>query len=156
MRDYQIEDINKIVELLVGPLLVFTIAAIFIGLALLIVLLIGRIKLFNKAGYAGWKAIIPIYGNYIQDVKISGLHWAFFVAEEIVFFGWVSSIVTIVVKAMSFYNLANKCHEDPIPVSIFGGIFAGIVTTIYGLSNRISYDSSVKVGSCSFFNNLIK
>lgn len=156
MKNYQIEDINKIIELFVGPLLVFTIVIFIICLALFVVLLIGRIKLFKKAGYAGWKAIIPIYGNYIQDVKISGLHWVFFVAEEMIFFGWVSSMITIIIKAMSFYNLAKKCHRDPIPSTIFGGILAGIVTMVYGLSNSISYDSSVNVEKCSFFNNLIK
>lgn len=117
--------------------------------------IIGRIFLFKKCGKAGWKAVIPVYGTYVQDVEIAGIHWAFFIAEEMIFFGWTSVIISGIVKAMSFYNLAKKCHKNPVAPAILGGFFSGILTMVYGYPTSTIYDSNVKVGKCSFFDNIL-
>ena len=47
------------------------------ALAVAIVTIIGMWKLFEKAGYDGWKAIIPFYNSYILT-EISGQNgWMF-------------------------------------------------------------------------------
>lgn len=140
----------------------FIFIVVIVVLAVFTPFIIGRIFLFKKCGKAWWKAIIPVYGTYVQDVEIAGLHWAFFLVEEILIFFptksfyWISSLLTIVVKAMSFYNLAKKCHKDPIAPAILGGIVPGIFTMIYGFSQNTIFDQNVEVGNCSFFDNIIK
>ena len=48
-------------------------------LALVIVVVIGQWKMFEKAGYEGWKAIIPFYNMYILT-EISGQNgWLFLI-----------------------------------------------------------------------------
>ena len=51
-----------------------------ITLAIWILLIVARWKVFTKAGEAGWKSIIPIYADYIQwriGWKKTGLFWAY-------------------------------------------------------------------------------
>lgn len=151
-----IEDLNKIPELLIGPLLAFLIFVIVICLAFITIGIVGRYKLFKKCGQAGWKSLIPFYGTYIHDVKIAGLHWAFFILEETWFFGLYSSVLTIIVKIMSYYNLAKKCHKDPAVTTIFGAVFPGIVTMVYGLSSKCVYDENEKVSQIGIFGSIIK
>ncbi len=40
--------------------------AMIIGLVAWVLLVVARWKLFNKAGEAGWKCIIPVYSDYIN------------------------------------------------------------------------------------------
>lgn len=151
-----IEDLNTIPELLAGPLLAFFILVIVFGLTFIIIGLVGRYKLFKKCGQAGWKSLIPFYGTYIQDVKIAGIHWAFFILEETWFFGLYSSVLVIIVKIMSYYNLAKKCQKDPAVTTIFGAVFPGIVTMVYGFSSKCIYDENEKVSQIGIFGSIIK
>lgn len=150
------QELNPIIELFVGPLLGVLIIFFIISIVLIISFIVGRIKLFKKCGQAGWKAIIPFYGTYIQDVKIAGLHWSFFVLEEIWGFGLYSSILIIIVKIMSFYNLAKKFHKEPTASVIFGSIFSGAVTMIYGFSSSYIYDDKEPVSKCGIFGSILK
>lgn len=151
-----LEDTNKVIELFTGPLAAFLITIIVIVLAIRIIILIGKIKLFIKCGQAWWKAIIPFYGTYVFIVKIAGLHWAFFVLEEVMFFGLYSILLSSIVTAMTFYNLGKKFNRDVAAATIFGTLFSGIVVLIYGYNSKIIYDPSIKVNNCSFFGNIIK
>lgn len=148
-----------------NELLTSLIAGGFIGIAMIIaiaiivfviLLLIGRIALFRKCGFAGWKAIIPFYSDYVMDVQICGIHWAFYIAEEFLTFGTYTWVVKAIIEAMRYYNLAVKFHEDTIPTTIFGTLFPSIVEMIYGFSSKKVYDASEPVGSCGFFNRVIK
>ena len=47
---------------------------ILFGLPILVFLLIGYKKLFNKCNEHGWQAFIPIYNTYILG-EIAGVHW---------------------------------------------------------------------------------
>lgn len=134
------------------------ISAVFIVviLVLVIMLLLGRIWLFKKCGQAGWKAIIPFYSDYVMDCKVCGLHWAFFVAEEFLTFGTATQLVNVVIRAMRYYNLAIKCHKDPIPSTIFGALFPSIVEMVYGFGSSYEYDVNEPVGNCGFFNKVVK
>lgn len=141
--------VNSILAGFVGVYVVFLIAIIIF----LICLLIGRIALFKKCGEAGWKAIIPFYSDYVMDVKICGLHWAFFVVEAFLGFGVYTRIVSVFIYAMRYYNLSKKFHKDTVPTTIFGAIFSSIVEMVYGLGSTYTYDASVQVGNCGFLNN---
>ncbi len=69
---------------IMGMFLVFIFAMALIFLVLKVV---GRWKMFDKAGEEGWKAIIPIYNTYTQ-CKITGIsaYWIF-----IIFIGYLLS-----------------------------------------------------------------
>ncbi|MBC7770934.1 MAG: signal peptidase I, partial [Pyrinomonadaceae bacterium] len=47
------------------------IAAMLIYLAIIVLVIVGFWKVFEKAGYPGWAAIVPIYNLYIM-CKIAG------------------------------------------------------------------------------------
>lgn len=127
-----------------------------ISLALVICLLIGRIKLFKKCGQAGWKAIIPFYSDYVMDCKICGLHWAFFVVEEFLTFGTYTQLVNVIIRSLRYYNLAVKCRKDSPATTIFGALFPSVVEMIYGFGSSYVYYENEPVGNCGYFNKVIK
>lgn len=140
-----------IASLSIGVLLI----VIFGGLLVVVLLLVARIKLFKKAGVEGWKAIIPFYGTYVFFCQICEIHWGFFVAFCFLTFGGFTALVNAIILAIAFYNLALKCHRDTAATTIFGAIFSGIVTLVYGLSSKYQYDKTVPVGNCGFFNKVL-
>ena len=56
------------------------------SIAILVVTIIGMWKVFEKAGYAGWKSIIPFYNMYIIT-EISGQNGWLFLLSFIPFVG---------------------------------------------------------------------
>ena len=150
------QDLNKVIELFTGPLMAFFIVIIVLFIAIRLVILIGKIKLFIKSGQAWWKAIIPFYSSYVLIVKIAGLHWAFFVLSITMFFKLYSVLLTYFVWAMTFYNLGKRFNRDIAAATIFGTLFSGLVIAIYGYNSKIVYDPNVKVNNCSFFEKVIK
>ena len=129
---------------------------VIVLLIFLVCLLIGRIALFKKCGEAGWKAIIPFYSDYVMDVKICGLHWALYVAEEFLTFNVATQFVNILIRALRYYNLSKKFHKDPVPTTIFGALFSSIVEMVYGLGSSYTYDANEPVGNLGFFNRIVK
>ena len=77
-----------------GMFLIFVLA---ISLILLVLKVVGRWKMFEKAGEAGWKAIIPIYNTYTQ-CKIVGIsaYWIF-----IIFIGYLIGSFIIAIKLIT-------------------------------------------------------
>lgn len=140
--------LNTAMAGLVGVYFIFVII-IFV---FLVCLLIGRIALFRKCGEAGWKAIIPFYSDYVMDVKICGLHWAVYIAEEFLTFNTYTWIIKTLILAMRYYNLGKKFHKDIVPTTIFGALFSSIVEMVYGLGSTYTYDANEKVGNLGFFN----
>ena len=58
--------------------ILFIIIGVLIGLAIGIALIIiPRCKMFKKAGYEWWKALIPVYSTWIEQ-RIGGLAWWWF------------------------------------------------------------------------------
>ena len=43
-----------------------TLIAILIGAVIGILVLVAKWKIFTKAGQAGWKSLIPVYGSYVE------------------------------------------------------------------------------------------
>lgn len=143
-------------NLFAGTLAGTALILLILLIVLVIMLLVGRIALFSKCGIAGWKAIVPFYSDYVMDVQICGLHWAFFIAEEFLTFGTYSWLVKTIIEAMRYYNLAVKFHKDTIPTTIFGALFPSIIEMVYGFSSSNVYDSNEPVGNCGFFNRVVK
>ena len=64
------ESLAMISMLILIPVIIFAIAIV-------IVEIIGRWKLFKKAGRNGWESIVPFYSNWVY-VEIAGLNWWYF------------------------------------------------------------------------------
>ena len=71
-----------------GAVGAFAMMTMALGLAYIVLLIIGRWKVFTKAGEAGWKSIIPIYADYVQwkiAWKKTGLFWIVLIATLVGF-----------------------------------------------------------------------
>ncbi|KHD45740.1 DUF5684 domain-containing protein [Streptococcus hongkongensis] len=110
-----------------------TIAGIY-GFILLIVFLsallmvIGNWRLFKKAGYEGWKSIIPIYGGFVKHKIAFGEEnkWLYFI-------GWVLAI---------YYSYTHFCYLRAFGASkglaVLGLFFPGIVTLVVAFGKLYS------------------
>lgn len=148
--------IEVLTNLLAGGAVGFSLIFLIGLIVLLVFLLIGRIVLFTKCGVSWWKAIIPFYSDYVMDVQICGLHWALYIVDEFLSFGMFTRLIDRLVWALRYYNLAKKCHRDPIPATIFGALFPTVVEMVYGFSSNCTYDANEPVGNCGFFNRVVK
>ena len=138
---------------LTGGLLILVGILCLITIAVLIVIIIGEVKLFQKAGKPGWAAIVPFYNTYVL-VEIAGLNWWYFL---IAISGSICTMLGIkgletatwiasgAVSFFIFYNLAKKFKKDPITYGILGIFFSYIIAAILGFSKEAKYDSSVVV-----------
>lgn len=122
-----------------GAITVIMLIVIFVILLFAIVylvgLIIGRWMLFTKAGQAGWKSIIPFYGEYVYVVDVCKCHWVLFLLELLLF--W-NAPVMIFINAMINYNLAIKTHQSPTAF-IWFTVFGVPVESIMGLCRK-SYE----------------
>lgn len=57
-----------------GAVIALIVFAVIIGLALAILIIVARCKMFEKAGEKWWKSLIPVYSTWIET-KIGGLAW---------------------------------------------------------------------------------
>ena len=67
------------------------------SIAILVVTIIGMWKVFEKAGYAGWKSIIPFYNMYIIT-EISGQNGWLFLLSFIPFVGTLIWSIMVSIK----------------------------------------------------------
>ncbi|MDR3678586.1 MAG: DUF5684 domain-containing protein [Flavipsychrobacter sp.] len=74
---------------------------LFIGLPLIILMVVGLYKTFEKAGEEGWKAIIPVY-NIIILLQIVGKPWWWIFLMLIPYIGIIWNIWTINMLSKSF------------------------------------------------------
>ena len=64
----------------VGIFSVGLLTIVLMTIAIWVLFIVARWKIFTKAGEAGWKSIIPIYADYVQwriGWKKTGLFWAY-------------------------------------------------------------------------------
>ncbi|MCI8470105.1 MAG: hypothetical protein HFJ35_01125 [Clostridia bacterium] len=83
----------------------------FIALVIYIIQIIAMWKLFNKAGQAGWKSLIPIY-NFVILFKISGLSPWLLLLFLLSFIPVIGSIIVIALMAILSYKLAKSFGKD--------------------------------------------
>ena len=140
-------------ENLTGGLLIFVGIIFLIAIAALVVIIIGEVKLFKKAGKPGWAAIVPFYNTYVL-VEIAGLNWWYFliaISGTIVSLlginglGTVTMIAARAVNFFIFYNLGKKFKQNPVTYGVLGIFFPGIIAAVLGFSKNMQYDNSVVV-----------
>lgn len=140
-------------ENLTGGLLIFVGIIFLIAIAALVVIIIGEVKLFKKAGKPGWAAIVPFYSTYVL-VEIAGLNWWYFliaISGTIVSLlginglGTVTMIAARAVNFFIFYNLGKKFKQNPVTYGVLGIFFPGIIAAVLGFSKNMQYDNSVVV-----------
>lgn len=144
---------TKFFENLTGGLLIFVGILFLILIAALVVIIIGEVKLFKKAGKPGWAAIVPFYSTYVL-VEIAGLNWWYFliaISGAIVSLLGIDGLGTVTLLAARaanffiFYNLGKKFKKDPTTYGVLGIFFPGILAATLGFSKEAKYDSSVVV-----------
>lgn len=77
----------------------------FLGLYLIVaVLMIASMwKIFEKAGYAGWKSIIPLYNTYCLFKMTWGNGWMFLIL--------IIPVINFVISIMTYYKLAKAFQK---------------------------------------------
>ena len=163
--DYNFDNFFSNASRLFGVLLIFFIILILIILVFCIFYILGRWKLFKKAGKNGWEAIIPFYNDWIY-VEIAGLNsWWFFVviatsvfsiisfsSDENLFNGFASSISLIGLFTCN-YNISKKLNRDTT-FAVLMTIFPLIMIPLIGLSKNYIWDDSVSVDKNGPFNSI--
>ena len=130
-------------------------------LAAFIVILVGKAKLFKKAGKPGWAAFVPFYGTYVL-IEIAQLNWWYFLIAiagtilnlgNVKGVGFLSTIASAVVNFFIYYNLAKKFKKDSNTYGILGLFFGNIIAAVLGYSNNMEYDASIEVSPNGPINN---
>lgn len=143
-------------------LIIFILVIFLIVLSASILSIIGKWKLFKKAGKKGWEAIIPYYSTWTL-VEISGCKWWFFLiivcssmlslkltynVDEMtsIFFDplyFIRTIINFIAMLCVNYNISKKCNKD-IGYAIGLTILPFIFYPMLGLGNT-KFDFNVKV-----------
>lgn len=131
-----------------------------IGLILAVIQLIGKWKIFKKAGRKGWEAIIPLYSTWILMVEVAKLNWWWFLilfAPSLITinlgkFGIILTLLELFITLLTNYNIAKKFHKD-IWLAILMTFFPVIFYPIIGFSEKYVYDDSVLVSKNGFLDN---
>lgn len=79
----------------------FTMAFLIPFLIVIVLLLVSLWKIYQKAGYEGWEAIVPIYNTYIL-LKIVGKPWWWLLLMLIPYVGLIWSIWSMNLLSKSF------------------------------------------------------
>lgn len=111
-----------------GPLAgLFSGGVLLFALAVVVVVIIGLWKLFEKAGEPGWAAIIPIF-NIIVMLKIAGrpLWWV-----VLFFIPFVNIVATIIVAI----DIAKAFGQSAMFGFFLNFLFGGIGYLILGFGN---------------------
>ncbi len=81
-------------------------------LAIVVVIIVGKWKVFTKAGKPGWASLVPFYQDYIEFLLFWGNGWLFFAPIVLSFFtfvpvlGAVCWILVVIIRAMHCYKMA--------------------------------------------------
>lgn len=138
---------------------------IMIFFIFLVLYIIGRWKLYQKAGKNGWEAIIPFYNDWIY-VEISGLNWWWFLLvmattisslydslySDDIFISLITSLISLFALFVCNYNISKKLHKDTA-FAILMTIFPFILIPMIGLSDSYKFDNNVPVSNNGPFDN---
>lgn len=109
----------------------FIMALFFIMLAIAIASLVAMWRLFEKAGEAGWKAIVPVYNSWVFLRLGNQPGWLILLA-----FIPVVQLVTVVFLAIAAYNIGLKLAKPSWYVILY--LFLPVVWLLI-----LAFDSSV-------------
>ena len=140
MNTNQLDNIDF--NMLTGGMIAVLAIILILTLALGIFIIIGYWKLYKKAGYNGYEAIIPFYSQWVLT-KIAGLkeYWFIFSIESIIVYAVdvyalsvLASFASLLFRIGVAYNLKEKFHKNNTWF-IFAVLFSGIVIPLLGYSN---------------------
>ena len=95
-----------------------------VGLIILLIQVLSYWQVFAKAGYEGWKSIIPIYNNYILSKIGSQPIWVF-VMLFIPFLNIIAAILIALGVAKSFSKGPLFAIFGLVIFSFFGYMYLG-------------------------------
>lgn len=108
-----------------------------LSLIIYIILVAGMWKMFEKAGLAGWKAIIPFYNLYLEIVYIAKKEWWYIILYFI-------PIVNIFVAIKIHMEIAKNFRiSSPFPFSLGLTFLSFIFYPILGFGNYDFIDEDV-------------
>lgn len=151
---------SKVFAAFLGLVVMFLFFVIAIAVIFIVFTIVGNYKLFQKAGYNGWEAIVPFYNLWIL-VKIAGLKEYWFIGLVATYlaniigrggeFFTIAAIVAMFARAGVSYNLSKKFNKSEtwFILSLF---FSGITLPLLGYSNTDKYDKDKVVCENAFFN----
>ncbi len=118
-------------------ILIFIFIFLLIIIASSIVEIIGKWKLFKKAGKKGWEAIIPYYNTWTL-VEISGCKWWF------IFIIIGSSLISVNFN----YNINETTNISINSLDLIGSAinFFGMLCINYNISKKCNKDMSYAIG----------
>jgi hypothetical protein len=117
---------SSIISGIVAGLGVFVGFVILISLAVLVLQIVAKWKVFKKAGKNGWEAIVPYYSTWVL-CEITGVKWWFFLlinaATIVAILGLsclepLAGIVSLAASFACHYNLALKFNKDAVGYGI--------------------------------------
>ena len=133
--------------LAVGMIIVLCI--IFVAVA--VFMIIAEVKLYKKAGKAGWEAIVPFYSTWVY-VEIAGLNWWWFlvsiggtllgsVSDDLSALGY---LVGLFGAFVCNFNIAKKFHKDT-GFAVLMTLFPIVLIPMLAFGKSYEFDSSVAV-----------
>ena len=110
---------SEIIGLLTGFSVIFILTLCLFIFAGLILTVVGKWKVFKKAGKNGWEALIPYYNTWVL-CEIADIKWWFFliiIAGSLLSgssIGGLLGLVALVATYFVNYNIARKFGKEPV------------------------------------------
>lgn len=127
------------------------------AIILWILLVVANWKIFEKCGEKGWKALIPIYSNYMEFKLFWGNTVYFWIAiicgllNVIPVLGAIGDIVALVINALLVYKKAQSFGEGigfALGLYFLGNIFTLLLAfghyTYQGIPRRTEFEETVE------------
>lgn len=112
------------------PIMIFCIAYIIVSL-------LACIKIYQKAGYAGWEAIVPVYNSYCMFQMVGKPGWLVFLA-----FVPIANFAFIILSIYVRFKLV-KCFGKSTGFAILSIFFWLICSCILAYSKDCDYQGVV-------------
>lgn len=140
--------LNSIIGISIGLVVFLCIIAI----AIVVFQIIAMVKVYKKAGKAGWEAIIPFYNTWVLcEITNVKKYWFFFMAEAtaictilgLAFLNPLAALITLAANFAINYNLAIKFGKDPVGYGIGLTLLPVIFYAILGFGSATFTDAKV-------------
>ncbi len=141
---------------LLGVGFIFVILFSIIFVALVVFNIVGKWKLYEKAGRKGWESIVPFYNDWVY-VEMAGLNsWYFLfliagslsvvfnIDDNISIYNGTFRIIALAGLFFCNYNISKKLHKDTV-FAVLMTLFSFIIIPLIGFSDKYVWDDSVPV-----------
>ena len=89
-------------EAMMGAMAGASLFSSIISLVVCVLMIVGIWKMFEKAGEAGWKSLIPFYNSYILYKMATGNGWLFLIAFIPVVGALIATVLLSIKLAKAF------------------------------------------------------